>query len=50
MAAKLFILSVIFIYVTFFTFTFITRGSLCEMSVKYGGLEVVARLACESIR
>ncbi|WP_147199898.1 Hok/Gef family protein [Pantoea sp. MBD-2R] len=50
MAQKLFVLSLIVVCLTLISVIWITRGSLCELHVKQGGTEIVASLACESVR
>lgn len=48
--SKLFFLSLLVVCVTVLLFTWITRGSLCELTIKQGEIEVVASLAYESTR
>ncbi|MEI2266062.1 Hok/Gef family protein [Erwinia sp. CGal63] len=48
--AKLLFLSLLIICVSVLIFTWITRGSLCELHIRQGGTEVVASLAYESGR
>ncbi|WP_413648149.1 Hok/Gef family protein [Pantoea sp. B65] len=50
MVAKLLLQSLLIICVTFLLFTWITKGSLCELVIKQGGRVVVASLAYESRR
>lgn len=50
MAHKLFVFCLVVICVTVIAFTWITRGSLCELRYKQGGMEMVASLACQSTR
>lgn len=48
MAQKLLAFCLIVICVTLIIFTWLTRGSLCELRYKQGGTELIASLACKS--
>lgn len=49
-AAKLLFMSLLIVCVSVLIFTWMTRGSLCELYIRQGGTEVVASLACGSGR